>query len=124
MAGFTTLEDTYRPLPILTVSGELPTGDALDRLRQAKLATGYSGRVLPVRAAQGSPGPILTVGRDPDWLVKFARVPDFNSVERLTAALTAILIDNDDPRLGGTLYLMNKWSRGQLVYKGEEPYDG
>ena len=115
-------EPTIRPLPILTPSGELPAGEALLRLRQAKKATGYLGMVVPCQAVLGSPGPILAVGREPDWLVSFAYVPYFDDVERLTAALTAILINPDDPRLGGDEYLLSKWFSAPVTYKGTELY--
>lgn len=114
---------TLRPLPILTPTGELPTGEALLRLREAKKASGYLGMVLPRQAVQGSPAPILAVGIEPGWLVPFALVPDFNDVTRLTAALKAVLIDNEDPRLGGDEYLLSKWFKSPVKYIGEEPYE-
>lgn len=108
----------------MTKDGSLPSGRSLAALRDAKMATGYPGRVLPVKAVQGSPAPILAVGVEPDWLVSFALVPDFSDVGRLTAALTAILIDNDDPRLGGDAYLLSKWMGVDVTFQGEEPHAG
>jgi hypothetical protein len=114
--------DTLRPLPILTADGRLPTGDALATLRLATLATGYPGRVLPSKAFHGSPGPILAVGVEPDWLVEYALVPDWSSATRLTEALKAILINPDDPRIGRDVDLLSKWFGGEVKYLGEEEY--
>lgn len=102
-------QTSLRPLPILTASRELPAGGALDRLRRAKLATGYSGLVEPRKAVYGSPGPILAVGVEPDWLTEFAFVPNFNDVGRLTEALRAILMNPEDPRIGQPVDLLSKW---------------
>lgn len=98
-----------RPLPILTADGELPTGAALEALRRAKLATGHDGLVLPRKAVQGSPEPILAVGVEPDWLTTFAFVPNLEDEERIAAALTAILMEPDDPRLSREEDLLSKW---------------
>lgn len=116
-------EPTIRPLPILTVDGELPAGEALLRLRLAKKATGYLGLVIPCKAVLGSPGPILAVGCEPDWLTSFALVPNLDDVDRLTAALTAILINPDDPRLAGDEYLLSKWFGAPVTYKGTEHHE-
>ena len=117
-------DTSLRPLPILTPGRELPTGDALAALRAAKQATGYSGMVLPVQAVQGSPAPILAVGCYPDWLTTFAHVPDFSDVGRLTAALRAILVDNEDPRLGDETYLLSRWFGAPVKRLEDEVWDG
>lgn len=116
-------ETALRPLPILTRDHTLPRGEPLLRLQQAKKATGYLGLVLPCQAVQGSPGPILAVGVEPDWLVDYALVPNFDDVSRLTAALTAILINNNDPRLGTYETLLSKWFKGPVKYVGEEAHE-
>lgn len=116
------MTDTLRPLPILTADGELPTGGALATLRLAKMASGYSGMVRPMKAVQGSPGPILAVGVEPDWLVDYALVPDWSSATRLTEALKAILINPDDPRIGRDVDLLSKWFKGPVKFIGEEEY--
>lgn len=117
-------DTSLRPLPILTADGSLPSGRALETLRAAKMATGYPGRVWPCQAVEGSPAPILAVGVEPDWLTEFAYVPDLTDVGRVTAALNAILIDTDDPRLGGVEYLLSKWFEGPVKFIGEEEYHG
>lgn len=112
-----------RPLPILLAGGGLPEGQALERLKQAKLATGYDGLVLPRVAVPGSPAPILAVGVEPDWLTTYAYIPDLTSVPRITAALSAVLMEPDNPRLGNEVDLLSKWFGGEVTYTGEEPYD-
>lgn len=101
--------EAVRPLPILTPGRDLPTGGALATLRRAKMATGYSGLLLPRRAVQGSPAPILAVGVEPDWVTDYAFVPDFTQEGRLTEALRAILMNPDDPRIGRPADLLSKW---------------
>lgn len=116
------MTDTLRPLPILTASGALPDGFALEALKAAKLATGYQGMVIPRKAVPGSPGPILAVGVEPDWLVKFAYLPDLSSVDRITAALTAVLMEPEDPRLGDEVDLLSRWFGAPVKFVGEEPF--
>lgn len=112
-----------RPLPILLKGGGLPSGADLERLKRAKLATGYDGMVLPRVAVEGSPAPILAVGVEPDWLTTFAYLPDLRDEKRITAALTAVLIEPDNPRLGNEVDLLSRWMNGPVTFKGEEPYD-
>lgn len=100
--------------------GGLPEGSALARLRAAKLASGYKGLVIPSIAVQGSPGPVLAVGVEPDWLVEYAYLPNLDDVGRITAALTAILITEDDPRLGTEVDLLSKWFGGTVRLIGTE----
>ena len=113
---------TTRPLPILTADGELPVGADLANLKFAKMFSGYEGLVLPRKAVPGSPGPILAVGRQPDWLCEFAYCADWSDVTALTEALKTVLI-NPDQALGDT-YLLSKWLQGPVKFVGEEPYDG
>ena len=103
------MNQSVRPLPILTADGELPSGEALLALRASKKLSGYSGMVLPVKAVPGSPEPILCVGVTPDWLCTFALIPDLSNIDRTTAALDAVLVNNDDPRLGSEEVLLSKW---------------
>jgi hypothetical protein len=105
----TRVTEVLRPLPILMPGGGLPEGSALARLRAAKLATGYQGLVIPSIAVAGSPGPVLAIGVEPDWLVEYAFIPNLNDVTRIAAALTAILITENDPRLGTEVDLLSKW---------------
>lgn len=116
--------ETLRPLPILTTTGELPLGVDLDNLREAKFASGYDGMVIPAVAVQGSPAPILAVGCYPDWLTTFAYIPDFSDVGRLTETLRAILINNEDPRLGDETYLLSKWFGAPVKRLEDEVWDG
>lgn len=112
-----------RPLPILMPGGELPQGGALDRLKKAKFLSRYTDLVIPHKAVQGSPAPILAVGIEPDWLTTYAYLPNLDDVSRITAALNAVLVDTDDPRLGGDVDLLTKWFGMPVTYTGEEPYD-
>lgn len=112
-----------RPLPILLAGGGLPEGQDLERLKRAKFATGYDGMVLPRVAVPGSPAPILAVGVEPGWLTTFAYLPDLSDETRITAALTAVLIEPDNPRLGNDVDLLTKWFGKPVTYTGEEPYD-
>lgn len=116
------MTDTLRPLPILTVDGELPTGFALEALKAAKIATGYSGMVIPRKAVPGSPAPVLAVGREPDWLTTYAYLPDLSNIERITAALTAVLMEPNDPRLGDEVDLLSRWFGAPVKFVGEEPF--
>ena len=107
------------PLPIL-MEGGLPSGEALERLKRAKQATGYDELVLPCVAVPGSPGPILAVGMEPDWVVEYALLPNLDDEARITAALTAVLINRDDPRLGTAEQLLTKWMGVEVKMTGEE----
>lgn len=111
-----------RPLPILTPGGRDLSPAELGVLKAAKGASGYEDLVLPRRAVQGSPGPILAVGVEPDWITDYALVPDLTDVGRVTAALTAILVEPDDPRLGQPEDLLSKWLDCDVTYVGEEEY--
>lgn len=113
-----------RPLPILMEGGGLPSGAALERLKRAKWAAGYEGKVLPRVAVPGSPGPILAVGVEPDWVTDYALLPDLEDEGRITAALTAILMNPEDERIGRPEDLLSKWFRADVAYVGEEEYDG
>lgn len=113
---------TTRPLPILTADGELPVGTDLANLKLAKLFSGYEGLVLPRKAVQGSPGPVLAVGREPDWLTEFAYCKDWSSVTALTEALKVVLVSPE--RALGDTYLLSKWLQGPVKFIGEERYDG
>jgi hypothetical protein len=116
-------DTSLRPLPILTPDKELPTGEALEALRRAKLATGYAGMVLPSRASQGSPAPILAVGCYPDWLTDFVYVADWTDEGKLTTALKAILLEEGAGwSVMGDTYLLSKWFGGPVKYAGEERY--
>lgn len=113
-----------RPLPILLKGGGLPEGADLERLKRAKFATGYDGMVLPRVAVEGSPAPILAVGVEPSWLTTYAYLPDLSDESRITAALTAVLMDPTNPRLGDEVDLLSKWFDGPVKYLGEENVDG
>lgn len=89
--------------------GEEPTGAAREALRRSKQATGYDGLVMPAKAVHGSPEPFLAVGVEPDWLCRFAYLPSLEDDERTTAALTAVLMNPDDPRISDEAYLLSKW---------------
>lgn len=112
-----------RPLPILMAGGGLPTGEPLERLKRAKQATGYSGLILPRIAVEGSPQPILAIGVEPDWLTTFAYLPNLDDETRITAALTAVLMEPEDPRLGDEVDLLSKWFGGPVIFKGVEEFE-
>ena len=118
------MTDTLRPLPILTPDGSLPSGASLVALRFAKEATGYPGRVLPAKAVQGSPGPILAIGIEPDWLTSYVYVDDYSSITKLSEALEMLLMDEDNPAVKGEVDLLSKWFQGEVKFLGTEEYDG
>jgi hypothetical protein len=89
-------------------------------LREAKRASGYLGLVIPVHALEGSPEPILAVGVKPTWLTRYAYVPDFESIPRLTNALKAILVNPDDPRMEDREDLLSMWFGVKVTQIGEE----
>lgn len=113
--------ESLRPLPILTPDGSLPTGADLTALKFAKLSSGYEGLVLPGKALKGSPGPILAVGVEPDWLVEFAYVKDWSSLTALAEALKTVLMSPE--RAMGDTYLLSKWLRAPVKYVGEEDFN-
>lgn len=115
------MTDTLRPLPILLSEGGIPSGWALEALRQAKLASGYQGLIRPAVALEGSPAPILAVGCRPKWLTKYVYVDTLFDVEATTAALRAILIEEDDSVLGDE-DLLSRWFKGPVKLIGEEEY--
>lgn len=114
------MTDTFRPLPILTATGELPAGADLTALKFAKLSSGYEGLVVPRKAHQGSPGPILAVGAYPDWLCEFVYVNNWSNLDTLTDALRTVLI-NPERALGPT-FLLSRWMQGPVKFIGEEAY--
>jgi len=112
-----------RPLPILWGNPEVPTSVHWDAVRAAKAATGYKDLVVPGKAVYGSPGPILAIGKEPDWLTEFALVPNVDDHDRLTAALRAILFTPDDPRMGTPEYLLSQWMGGPVKLISTEHYE-
>jgi hypothetical protein len=110
-----------RPLPILWA--ETPTPEDWQALRAAKKASGYSDLVQPCQAVLGSPEPILCVGIEPDWVCRFAYIPDLKDPTRAKNAVTAVLITPDDPRMHDEAYLLSKWMGAPVKYVGEEPIE-
>jgi hypothetical protein len=84
------------------------------------MASGYLPLVIPAKAVQGSPEPILAVGARPGWLTRFAYVPDWNDEGRLTNALRAILTNPDDPRMEDREDLLTAWFGVPVKQIGEE----
>lgn len=114
------MTETLRPLPILLPEGGLPSGRALRALQEAKGRSGYSGLIRPAVALEGSPEPILAVGCHPSWLTRYAYVPDFTSIPRLTNALTAILMNPEDERMADREDLLSLWFGVEVKQIGEE----
>lgn len=103
------MTDSIRPLPMFWREGYEPTSEDWAAVREAKRRTGYSGLVVPRRAAYGSPGVILAVGALPDWLCRFAYVDSTRNIEKLTEAMNIVLNDPEDPSVGGPEDLLSRW---------------
>lgn len=108
-----TTDSSLRPLPILTPDGELPTGSALEALRAAKMASGYSGLIVPRQAVYGSPEPVLAVGVKPDWLTKYAYLEDWSDHDAIVRALQTILIW-DDGSVRDEASLLSEWMKAEV----------
>lgn len=108
-----------RILPILWA--EPPTAADWERLSEARKALGYMDLIQPVEALEGSPGPVLAVGKMPDWIVQYAYVPSTRDA-KLGERLKACLDRQEDPDTIGKL--LSAWMGVDVKYVGEEEFDG
>lgn len=106
-----------RLLPILWA--EPPTAEDWARLSAAREALGYAELIKPANAYQGSPGPILAVGKMPGWIVQFGYVTSTED-PNLTKRLGQILERQEGPDTIGKL--LSEWMGVEVKQVGEEDY--
>lgn len=110
-----------RLLPILWA--EPPTEEDWKRLSEAREATGYTELIRPAAALEGSPGPVLAIGKYPSWLTGYAHVESTSDRMGLEAALSHCLFGDDKE---GEEYaaLLSHWMGVKVTCEGSEEYDG
>lgn len=108
-----------RLLPILWA--EPPTTEDWQRLSAARTALGYTDLIQPAEAVPGSPGPILAIGKMPDWIIQYAYVPSTRD-SKLAERLQAVLDRQEDPDTIGKL--LSRWMGVEVKQIGEEEYRG
>lgn len=100
--------------------GKEPTAEDWARLSAARIASGYTEVIKPVRALQGSPGRILAVGAKPGWLCDYLRVDDTQDSRLVDVLSWCLNPELEDPRSPTPEEMIVEWSGGQFVYVGEE----
>lgn len=110
-----------RLLPILWA--EPPTPEDWQRLSAARTALGHTDLIKPAEAVPGSPGPILAIGKLPDWLTGYALVESTTDRMGLEAALHHCLMNEG---MAGQEYeaLLSHWMGVKVTCQGEEEYRG
>ena len=108
-------------LPILWVKP--PTADDWRLLSEAREAIGYTEKVKPAQALQGSPGRILAVGTMPDWLCEFNYVTDTQDSRLADVLAWCLNPELEDIWAPTPEDMIVKWSGGEFVYVGEEAID-
>lgn len=107
-----------RLLPILW--GKPPAEQDWRRLGDARIAIGYPDKIMPARAVHGSPGRVLAIGAEPDWLCEFIRVDDTLDAPKLEFALKWALeaeegLDGED-----VAEKLASWMGVEVTFKGME----
>ena len=110
-----------RLLPILWA--ESPTAEDWKRLSAAREAVGYAELLQPAEALEGSPGPVLAIGKYPSWLTGYAYVESTSDRMGLEAALYHCLFSDG---LEGEEYaaLLSHWMGVKVTCQGSEEHDG
>jgi hypothetical protein len=75
----------------------VPSGADLELFKKAKGQMGIDYLVQPVRGVHGSPGRIIALREEPNWICDYAFVKAPN-LESIKAAMTWALGEGDDPR--------------------------
>lgn len=112
-----------RVLPILW--GAPPTARDWELMSSARHQTGYEEKIMPAKALEGSPQPILAIGAHPDWLTDYAYVERTSDIEDLVTALEYCL-DGGAPDGAGEKMAeqLSEWFGGEVKYVGTEEYPG
>lgn len=110
-----------RILPILWA--EPPSTADWERLSQARKALGYMELIQPVEALEGSPQPILCIGKLPSWMTEFAYVDSTSDME-LGNALDCCLNPGYDQQPEAYALLLSRWMGGDVKYIRTEGQDG
>ena len=96
--------EEVRPLPIYLPDA---TEEDLARLKEVYVSLGIPGKVRPVAAVPGSPGPLLAIGYKPYWMCDYALVSGTYS-PGLAYAMRCILTDTWDERMKSELDWLNE----------------
>lgn len=105
-------------LPILWA--EEPTAEDWARLTAAREAIGHTDLIQPANAYQGSPGPILAIGKIPDWIVQYGYVTS-TSDPNLSKRLQQVLDRQENPDT--IAKLLSAWMGVDVKQVGEEEID-
>lgn len=111
-----------RILPILWA--EPPTAADWERLSEARKALGYMELIQPVEALEGSPQPVLCIGKLPSWMTDFAYVESTELTEELQKMLDYCLSPGYDQQAVRFAELLSVWMDTDVKYAGEEEQDG
>lgn len=99
-------EDEYKLLPIYAPHG-LSAAD-WDAIKRAKASLHLPRLVKPVGAVLGTPGRILAIGAEPDWIdCEYAFIAKAEG-PGLVSALEWVLTDKRDARAMNTLKILQK----------------
>lgn len=110
-----------RLLPILWA--EPPTAEDWARLSAAREAIGYRDLIKPVEALEGSPQPILAVGKLPTWMTDYAYVDSTASSEienALDWCINTGVVDTGEKAAA----LLSEWMGVDVKYAGSEEHEG
>lgn len=110
-----------RLLPILWA--EPPTAEDWERLSRARTAIGYTEKLMPATALQGSPQPVLCIGAHPDWPTDFEYVDSTADPVLLADALKWCLGERNT--VGEKIAeLFSQWMGAEVTYAEEVEHDG
>lgn len=107
-----------RLLPILWSND--PTADDWRRLGEARIAIGYPEKLMPARAVHGSPGRVLAIGAEPDWVCEFIRVDDTMDSPKLEFALKWCLEPEGEVSGEDIADKLASWMGVEVTFKGME----
>jgi hypothetical protein len=96
-----------------------------EALSAARNALGYTEKLMPAPALEGSPGPILAVGKAPSFITPRHALVESTADPRLVDALGYCLGMNDgdvDPT-DHMVSMLSEWFEAPVTYVGEEPYE-
>lgn len=83
-------------------------------IRQAKERLGLDFLVKPVRAVPGSPGRVLAIREEPNFICDYAYVVNMN-LDSLTNALEWVLTDKEDKRAVTKIDMLRKTFGQRLI---------
>lgn len=107
-----------RLLPILWAKE--PAEQDWRRLGDARIAIGYPDKLMPARAVHGSPGRVLAIGAEPDWLCEYIRVDDTHDSAKLEFALKWCLEPEEEISGEDIADKLASWMGVEVTFKGME----